>query len=125
MGIKQEAIDKLDKEYKSGKYDRYAEVMKKAVRDALADFAGQDTEFAQAIVQGGSFEDCMKAVAKGCGKSISDIEAYSRAVQFYFPGAVIRMQMKIDLLGDLTPEEPDDPNAEEKNALLIDISAFL
>lgn len=91
---------KLEREAKEGAYDRYAAAMKKAVQTALLDFAEQDDEFAQAIVQGGSFADCMKAVAKNCGTSISDIEAYGRAVSFYFPGAKIRVQMSIDLIGD-------------------------
>ena len=54
-----------------------------AVHDALKDFCLQDPEFAQAVVQGGNFADCMKAVAKGVGNAISDIEAYRKAVQFY------------------------------------------
>ncbi len=33
-----------------------------AVHDALKDFCLQDPEFAQAVVQGGNFADCMKAV---------------------------------------------------------------
>ena len=78
--------EKLEKELKAGSYDRYANVMKASVKEALESFADQDDEFAQAIVQGGSFSDCMKAVAKGCGQSISDLEAYQRAAAFYFPG---------------------------------------
>lgn len=57
------AKKKLETERKSGKYDRYAAVMKDAVCDALDGFCRQDGEFAQAVVQGGTFEDCMKAVA--------------------------------------------------------------
>lgn len=91
------SVEKLDAEYKSGKFDRYANVMKSAVRDALKDFCRQDEEFAQAVVQGGSFEDCMKAVAKGCDSGLSDLEAYRRAVQFYFDGAKVEFQMKITL----------------------------
>ena len=71
--------------------------MAKAVKDTLLDFCRQDEEFAQAVVQGGTFRDCMAAVAKGVGNSISDLEAYKKAVSFYFPGAGIRVTMKIDL----------------------------
>ena len=71
--------------------------MKGAVKAALLDFSQQDEEFARAIVQGGSFGDCMAAVAKGVGTSISDLDAYKKAVSFYFPGAGIKMTMKIDL----------------------------
>lgn len=52
--------------------------MKSAVRDALLEFCRQNEEFAQAVVQGGAFPDCMAAVAKGVGSSISDLEAYRR-----------------------------------------------
>ena len=115
-----QARDKLAGELKSGKFDRYGTAMKQAVHDALLDFCEQDGEFAQAVVQGGSFEDCMKAVGKCVkGSSISDMEAYGAAVKFYFPGAEIRVTMRIDLLGAVREDEPD-----EEPALLIDLSDF-
>ncbi len=94
-----QAKAKLEEGNKSRKFDRYAAAMKDAVKAQLIDFCEQDGEFAQAVVQGGSFEDCMAAVAKNCGTSLSDLEAYRRAVQFYFPGAELKMQMTIDLIG--------------------------
>lgn len=39
-------------------------VMKGAVRDALLEFCRQNKEFAQAVAQGGTFPDCMAAVAE-------------------------------------------------------------
>jgi len=100
-----EAVQKLDGEYKNFKGDRYEAAMKKSVRDALKSFCAQNEEFAQAVAQGGSFSDCMKAVAKNCGSSISDIDAYRRAVQFYFDGAQIEFQMKI-VLAPAAASEP-------------------
>lgn len=94
------ALEKLEGESKKGSYDKYAAAMKRAVLNALQEFVRQDAEFAQAVVQGGSFENCMKAVAKNCGSSISDLDAYRKAVRFYFPGAEIKMTMTIDLIGD-------------------------
>ena len=117
-----EAIKKLDTEYKGGKFDRYAEIMKSGVLGALKDFCRQDEEFAQAVVQGGSFENCMKAVAKNCGNGISDLEAYRRAVQFYFHGADIRFRMEIDLCASV--RENDVPAAEERKAVMLDLSDF-
>lgn len=70
-----------------------------AVFAAIKDFCLQEEEFAQAVVQGGNFVDCMKKVASGVGSSISDLDAYKKAVQFYFPGAEVRMQLTIDLIG--------------------------
>lgn len=92
-----DAVQKLDGEYKDFKGDRYEAAMKRPVLEALKNFCAQDEEFAQAVAQGGSFADCMKAVAKNCGSSISDIEAYRRAVSFYFDGAQVEFQMKIVL----------------------------
>ena len=99
-------------------------------RATLETFCRQDEEFAQAIVQGGSFADCMKAVAKGVGNSISDLEAYRKAVQFYFPGAEIRMVMTIDLIGAAAgpAEEPEVGKSaapEKSTGLMLDFTQFL
>lgn len=94
-----EALGRLKKEagQVSGQKEK---AMAGAVREALEDFCRQEPEFAQAIVQGGSFKDCMAAVAKGVGGSISDAEAYARAARFYFPGSRVRVIMELDLVGD-------------------------
>lgn len=77
---------------------RKEKAMMSAVRNALMSFCGQESEFAQAILESkGSFKDCMVAVAKDTGDCISDLEAYRRAVRFYFPGADIEFKMTIDL----------------------------
>lgn len=93
------AFEKLDKEQKAVSGQKES-VMSGPVLAAIKDFCKQDEEFAQAVVQGGSFADCMKAVAKGVGNAISDLDAYKKAVQFYFPGAKVQMQLSIDLIGD-------------------------
>lgn len=116
----EEAKAKLEREAKEGIYDKYAAAMKSAVLDALIDFTQQDEEFAQAVMDGDSFADCMKAVAKGCGTSISDLEAYSKAVSFYFPGAKIRMKMTIDLIGDARKGTDSSTGG-----LILDLSDFL
>lgn len=102
-------------------------VMASPVMETLMDFCRQDTEFAQAVVQGGSFEDCMKAVAKGVGNAISDIEAYRKAVQFYFPGAKIEMQMTIDLIGDAAEPKQKEKLPEEKKPerIVLSLEDFL
>lgn len=98
------ALERLGKEYSAVKGHK-AGAMKEAVREALESFIRQDDEFAQAVAQGGSFDECMNAVTKGVGSSISDIEAYRKAVQFYFKGAEIRMVMEIDLCPNRVKEE--------------------
>ena len=122
-----QAEEKLAKEIRAVSGHREA-AMKDAVRDQLLYFCGQDEEFAQAIVQGGSFADCMKAVAKGVWTSISDLDAYSKAVQFYFPGARIRMRMTIDLIGAAAEESEAEAETgpEEKPAgITLDLTDFL
>lgn len=104
-----------------------------AVRKALEDFCYQEPEFAQAIVQGGSFKDCMAAVAKGVGSSISDSEAFARAARFYFPGSKVKVVMEIDLVGDAGDETANGahcaplqkPEPEKKVAVkLLDLGDF-
>ena len=53
------------------------------------------------ILQSGkSFQDCLSEVVKNCSKCLSDIEAYRRAVKFYFSTATVSFRMTIDLSGD-------------------------
>ncbi len=57
-----------------------------------------------------TLEDCCKSVMAGCGNSISDLEVYRKAVQFYFPGADIHMTMEIDLCASVRkPRKPAAP----------------
>lgn len=106
--------------------------MKNAIGDALCNFAEQDNEFARAIVEGGKFSDCMTAVAKGVGSSISDIEAIRKAVDFYFKGARVNFTMTISVNPHDTaaPEEPvptpkpaatEGAEAEKKSVLELSL----
>lgn len=120
--IIQQAMEKLYLELKEGKYDRYGMAMKDAVYNALLDFCQQDEEFAQAVVQGGSFTDCMKAVGKKVtGGVISDMEAFGEAVRFYFPGAGINVTMTIDLCASVRKEPAPAPKTE---GVVLDLSDF-
>ncbi len=114
----EQAAKKLEDEKKSGKYDQYAQVMKDRVNETLVSFCKQDREFAQAVVQGGAFEECMKAVSKdarsyGNGHGIPDLEAFRRAVQFYFPGADVRFQMSVNLCASVDADEPTEEPPKE------------
>lgn len=122
-----QAKEKMSEQFKAGKFDKYASAMKNAVHDALMDFCSQDEEFAQAVVQGGTFEDCMKAVAKNCGSANSDLEAYRRAVRFYFEGADVQFQMKIELAPGSEEQqgEPAETDTRRKRAVNIILADFL
>ena len=94
------AIEKLSEEKKTFKGGNKERAMLSAVYETLISFCRQDEEFAQAIVQSEkTLSDCLKAVAAGVGSSISDLDAYKKAVKFYFPGADIKCTMTIDLIG--------------------------
>lgn len=104
------AIDRLAKEDKESKFDRYGIVMHTAVCGALSEFCRQNAEFAQAICQSNKhFSDCMRAVAKGISNAISDLDAYTRAVQFYFSTATISFKMLIDVGDGVLNETPAAP----------------
>ena len=112
------AVEKLESQ-KASVSGQKETAMAGAVMAALKDFCLQEEEFAQAIVQGGTFADCMKAVAKGVGNSISDIDAYKKAVKFYFPGAKVKMQLTIDLIGDAAGTD-----APAGGSLVLDFSSI-
>lgn len=96
--------------------------MKGAVRERLESFCRQDGEFAQAVAQGGTFGDCMSHVAQGVKNGhISDLEAYQRAVQFFFPGAQIKCEMTIDLVG--IAGDADESHASGE--IIVDLMDFL
>lgn len=115
MNWYQQAAERLKEEYKSVTGSKES-VMKGAVRDTLLEFCRQNEEFAQAVAQGGTFKDCMAAVAKGVGGSISDLEAYRRAAAFYFEGAKVNVSLTIQL-------EPAEPEPERRG-IVLDLSDF-
>lgn len=122
------ALERLDKELKDVKaVDPHAKIMAEPVAKQLRAFCEQEPEFAQAVVQGGSFKACMKAVSKNAGAALSDVEAYERAVRFYFPGARVQFQIKVDLVGDANKNvaEPATPEPPAKAGIVLSLADFL
>lgn len=119
---KEQALDKLSEGQKTvtGQKEK---IMARPVAEQLKDFCRQDEEFAKAVCQGGTFADCMGAVAKGVGNSISDLEAYKKAVQFYFPGAEVKMALTIDLIG--AAAEKQEHQEEEPRTISLSLFDFL
>ncbi|MDE6777030.1 MAG: hypothetical protein K2J25_03735 [Oscillospiraceae bacterium] len=72
----------------------------------LQQFCEQEQEFAQAVEQSGkTFQQCLDHVIKGIVKrgstgSLSDLDAYNRAVKFYFPCAEVHQRFELDLIGN-------------------------
>lgn len=100
-----QAHEKLKKE-KSSVTGQKEKTMADAVLEIINLFCQQEPEFAQAVVQGKTFGECMKTVASGVGGSIKDLDAYKKAVQFYFPGAEVHMELTIDLVGSAADKTP-------------------
>lgn len=115
--MKNQAREKINSELKNVKGQKEAAVSK-AVAETLIGFSNQDEEFAQAIVQSEkTLNDCLTAVMKNVRTSISDIEVYRRAVQFYFPGAGINFTMRINLSASVE----DKPEPRKSKVLDINI----
>ena len=90
--------EKLEREAAEKVSDRKAAVILPAVREALLKFSEQETEFAQAIVESGkNLKECCEHIVKDSGNCLSDIEVYRRAVKFYFDGADVEFEMRINL----------------------------
>lgn len=92
------AFEKLEKESDTKSLNQIAKVVKDDVKRALLVFAKQEPEFAQAIAESSkTFTECLQDITKNIGNSISDIDLYRRAVSFYFDGASVEFEMKINL----------------------------
>ena len=119
MTITQEALKKLDEGAKVKTTDRYGNVIKTYVHNALAGFCRQNEAFAQAVVNGGTLPDCIKHCTEGLHENtgISDIDIYRRAVQFYFPGAAVDFHIHImtDGMETTITEEPDRTSKQKES----------
>lgn len=115
------AIKKLESEAKAAKADKYGNVVKQPLLEVLCNFCRQDAEFAQAVYQGGRFEDALKAAVKGAQNHTPDLQIYRQAVQFYFPGSDIKMTMRVNLCASVETGEP----AEARDGVMLDLTDFL
>lgn len=124
------AIEKLDAELKkpAKNISKHAKAVMPAVYDALCEFCKQHAEFAQAVEQTDkTLTDCCEHCVKGVGASISDLEIYRRAVDFYFTGAKVSFVMRIELPGDPVPNEvaPAEQVASEPSGMMIALDDLL
>ena len=114
MMIIKSALDKLEEGARGKINDKYGAVIKTYVHSALAGFCKQNESFAQAVINGGTFAECIKYCTDGIGGNtgISDIDIYRRAVQFYFPGAQVDFHISFISEGAET-RIYEDPQREE------------
>lgn len=122
--MKEIAIAKIEKELAGFKGQPWEEVMKKEVAAALCNFCKQDETFARAVAEGGSFADCVRSISTSPRQMMSDLEAYRRAVRFFFPGADIEMQMTINLRAGDKPEMPAH-GVPRHSGIVLDLTDFL
>ena len=107
------AYEKLKSESKDCKISHVA--VRDGVLNALKCFCSQSELFAKTIYESTkTFNECLKVVLDNHGNCLSDIEAYRRAVCFYFENADVSFEMQIHL-----PEENNKPSAVVLN--LFDI----
>lgn len=122
--MKQQAIDRLNKEFRDSKgLSQKGKAVSAAVLTALTNFCEDNGEFAQAVVQSPAdktIKDCIENTVKGAGNSISDIDVYKKAVQYYFPGADIHFEMRIDL-GDCGFSN----DGKSENSMRLSLDEFL
>ena len=124
-----EAVEKLRNEltgFKDKGLPRFAGAIAKEVERMLEMFCAQDARFAETILaEKRTLTDCVKEVLSGVQYVLSDVEAYRRAVAFYFPGADIDVRCLIVLPAEKdkpgvvlpplkTAEEPKDEPKKEK-----------
>lgn len=97
-----------------------------ATAKTLKQFCDQSEEFSRAIVESDkTFDGCLREIVKGVGSSISDFDLYTKAVQFYFPGAVVEFKMlihmseyELDKQEQTAPEKPKDNISLSLDSLL-------
>ena len=119
----QKAIVKLDdKDQRKAVKDRKASAIYSSVVETLKNFCSQNVEFAEAILQTDrTVGDCCEAIVKNVGNSISDIEVYRRAAEFYFPGSKVEFQMCLYMC----EAEKNQPQPEQKSAVILNLFDML
>lgn len=105
------AKTKLEGENKAFKGSREARAVRDYILKTLIYFADQEPRFAEVVCNTKrTFAECCAAVVDNAGNMISDLEAYRRAVQFYFPNAEVEFVMNVKLTGAApTAEEMQKP----------------
>ena len=117
-----DAVRKLrDEKQKAGAKSQKAKAVYSHVCEALCGFCEQNEEFADAILQNDkTLGACCEKIMEKCGNAISDIEVYARAVEFYFPGAVIEMKMTV-YMSKFERDESVKPEKSQSTAKVLDL----
>lgn len=129
------AVERLTKELGEAEKNRYIDVVKKPVYDALVSFCSQSEEFAQAVSESDkTLNDCLKSVVDGVKSSLSDIEAYRRAAEFYFSECEVEMKLSIRMSrydhkpadeSEATDTKPEAKTSREERAINLSLMDLL
>lgn len=104
--MKNTAFEKIGKDAVKACKGRHQQAMAPSIAGWLRQFCEQSEAFAVAVENGGTLAECMDVVAKGVDTSISDIDAMSRAVKFFFPDAAVKMELSIETPASAKAEPP-------------------
>lgn len=97
-GVTAEAVRKITDGTKEIKGGGREGAVKDAVCSALVDFCRQSEDFSEAVIATGkTMAECVKEILHGVGSSISDVELYRRAVQFWMEGADVTAEIRVVL----------------------------
>lgn len=110
-----QAVEKINRKEKPEKNDMFAAAIGEHIKKALTTFCEQNEEFARAVLDGGSANECIKSVADKIRtrKSVSDFDVYQLAVKYYFPVAVVDFIMKIRMSEYEPKAEQTEVKAEQ------------
>jgi hypothetical protein len=76
------------------------------VHNVISDACDQSEQFSRVVYDfKRTLGDCLKEIMKGVGSSISDIDVYRNAIQFYFPNSEIHATTTITFTGEPPSEE--------------------
>lgn len=93
--LTKKAEEKLDEEVKVFKGNPYGAVVYKDLAATLKQFCGEDWFAKEILDSEKTLSDCCTAILSDVQGSISDIETYRRAVEFYVPGSTVKCQMQV------------------------------
>lgn len=116
--LQERAIEKIERESKGFKGDKYGSVVAAPTAETLEQFCEGSAAFAEAVLsEDKHFADCIAEVVKGIGNAISDLDVYKRAVNYYIPDASVKFDMRIILPGDVDKPVETVENSPEQTAV--------
>ena len=106
-GAIQKLTDELQIKYVGNKY---IEAVKNETFEMLCDLCNQSETFEKVIAESNkTLNQCFEEITKNIGSTISDIELYRRAVQFYCPDANVYFDMRIEMPNEKTVPSTAEP----------------